>query len=119
MVLLADKYAAATTAAERASFVAGAEVLIALNDVPAVIGVLQRLGILLISLLMLKGPFARALAWLGVATGAIGVRLGGAPAGARLGVRALRRAAVRVAHLDRPCALEARDGDTARGDQKH
>jgi hypothetical protein len=55
MVLLADKYAAATTAAERAPFVAGAEVLIALNDVPAVIGVLQTLGILLISLLM-PGP---------------------------------------------------------------
>jgi hypothetical protein len=33
--------------------VAGAEVLIALNDVPAVIGVLQTLGILLISLLSL------------------------------------------------------------------
>jgi hypothetical protein len=32
MVLLNDKYAAAATAAERAPFVAGAEVLIALND---------------------------------------------------------------------------------------
>jgi hypothetical protein len=40
---------AATTAAERAPFVADAEVLIAHNDVPAVIGVLQTLGILLIS----------------------------------------------------------------------
>lgn len=49
------------------------EVLIALNDVPAVIGVLQTLGILLISLLMLTGAFPRGLAWLGVATGAIGM----------------------------------------------
>jgi hypothetical protein len=73
MVLLADRYAAATAAAERASFVAGAEVLIALNDVPAVIGVLQTLGILLISLLMLRGTFSTGLAWLGAATGAIGV----------------------------------------------
>jgi hypothetical protein len=73
MVLLADKYAAATTTAGRAPFVAGAEVLIALNDVPAQIGVLQTLGILLISLLMLRGPFPRGLAWLGVAAGAVGV----------------------------------------------
>jgi hypothetical protein len=73
MVLLSDKYAAAGTQAERAPFVAGAEVLIALNDVPAVIGVLQTLGILLISLLMLKGVFSKRLAWLGVGTGAIGI----------------------------------------------
>jgi hypothetical protein len=73
MVLLADEYAAATTALDRAPFVAGAEILIALNDMPAVIGVLQTVGILLISLLMLKGPFSKALAWLGVATGAVGI----------------------------------------------
>jgi hypothetical protein len=73
LVLLADRYAAATTAVERVPFVAGAEVLIALNDVPAVIGVLQTLGILLISLVMLRGIFPQGLAWLGVATGAIGV----------------------------------------------
>jgi hypothetical protein len=73
MVVLSDKYAGASTAGQRAPFVAGAEVLIALNDVPAVIGVLQTLGILLISMLMLRGPFARGVAWLGTATGAIGV----------------------------------------------
>jgi len=73
MVVLSDKYADAGTAAGQAPFVAGAEVLIALNDVPAVIGVLQTLGILLLSLLMLRGAFARGLAWLGTATGAIGV----------------------------------------------
>jgi hypothetical protein len=53
MVVLSDKYADAGTMGERAPFAAGAEVLIALNDVPAVIGVLQTLGILLISMLML------------------------------------------------------------------
>lgn len=73
LVLLSDKYAAATTAAARAPFVAGAEVLIALNDVPAVIGVLQTLGVLLISLLMLRGTFSTRLAWLGVVTGGIGI----------------------------------------------
>jgi hypothetical protein len=73
MVLLSDRYADATSAADRASAVAGAELLTALNDVPAVIGVLQTLGVLLIALLMLRGPFSGGLAWLGVATGAVGI----------------------------------------------
>lgn len=72
MVVLSDKYAAASTAGARAPFVAGAELLIALNDVP-VIGVLQTLGILLVSLLMLRGPFAAGVAWLGTVTGAVGL----------------------------------------------
>ena len=41
MVLLSDRYADAGTASERASMVAGADLLTALNDMPAVIGVLQ------------------------------------------------------------------------------
>jgi len=73
MVRLSDRYAVATTDAERAPFVAGAELLMALNDTQVVIGVLQTLGILLISLLMLRGAFAIGLAWLGVATGGIGI----------------------------------------------
>jgi len=73
MVRLSDQYADATTNAERASYVAGAEVLMALNDIPGIIGILQTLGILLLSLLMLQGVFPRALAWFGVATGAIGI----------------------------------------------
>ena len=73
MVVLSDKLADASTPEARAPFVAGAEVLIALNDVPSVIGVLQTLGVLLIFLLMLRGVFPRALAWLGTLTGAIGV----------------------------------------------
>lgn len=72
MVVLSDRYAAATPTG-RAPYVAGAEVLSALNDVPAAIGVLQTLGVFLIALLMLRGVFARPLAWLGVATGAIGM----------------------------------------------
>ncbi|MFI5622473.1 hypothetical protein ACIA03_03315 [Nocardioides sp. NPDC051685] len=73
MVLLSDRYADAASVADGAPFVAGAELLIALNDVPSAIGVFQTLGILLISLLMLRGTFSRRLAWLGVATGAIGI----------------------------------------------
>ncbi|MGN6611401.1 MAG: hypothetical protein ACTHLJ_06465 [Angustibacter sp.] len=73
MVVLSDKLADASTPAARAPFIAGAEVLIALNDVSSAIGVLQTLGVLLVSLLMLRGVFPRALAWLGVLTGGIGV----------------------------------------------
>lgn len=73
MVRLSDRYAAAATEAERAAFVAGAELLIALNDAQVILGVLQTLGVLLISLLMLKGVFPKGLAWLGVATGGIGI----------------------------------------------
>lgn len=73
MVVLSDRYAAAGTARLRAPFVAGAELLSALNDVPAVIGVLQTLGILLLSLLLLRGPLGVPVAWLGVAVGGLGI----------------------------------------------
>ena len=73
MVVLSDRFTTAATDAERALLVAGAEVLLALNDAQVVIGVLQTLGILLLSVLMLRGVFPKALAWVGIATGAIGV----------------------------------------------
>jgi hypothetical protein len=74
MVVLSDHYAKAATEAERAPFVAGAELLLALNGLPAVIiGVLQTLGLLLIALLMRRGPFAPGIVRLGIATGALGI----------------------------------------------
>jgi hypothetical protein len=73
MVRLADQYTSAATDAERLTYVAGAELLTALTDAQVAIGVLQTAGITLMSLLMLKGVFARGLAWLGVATGVIGI----------------------------------------------
>jgi hypothetical protein len=73
MVLLSDRYAEATSATDRASLVAGADLLSVLNDVPAVIGVLQTLGVLLLGVLMLRGTFGRRLAWLGMVTGAVGI----------------------------------------------
>ncbi len=73
MVVLSDRYAAATTDAARASYVAGAELLSALNNVPAAIGVLETLGILLVAVVMLRGTFGRGLAMLGVVTGAVGI----------------------------------------------
>ena len=53
------------------------------------IGVLQTLGLRLVSLQMLRGTFARGLACLGVATGVIGIA-SSAPARPRLGLRAVR-----------------------------
>ena len=73
METLSDRYGDATTATEQASLVAGADLLNVLNDMP-VIGVLQTLGVLLISLLMLRATtLGPRLAWLGVATGGIGI----------------------------------------------
>lgn len=51
MVLLSDKYAATTTATHE-PLCGRAEVLMALNNAPAVIGVPQTLGVLLMSLLI-------------------------------------------------------------------
>jgi hypothetical protein len=73
MVVLSDRYLTATSDAERAVFVAGAEVLLALNDAQVVIGVLQTLGVLLLSALMLRGVFPLGLARFGMVTGGIGI----------------------------------------------
>jgi hypothetical protein len=74
MVVLGDRYASAAMEHERAAAVAGAELLLALNELPAIIlGVLQTLGILLLAALMVRGVFPRGLAWLGVVTGVVGV----------------------------------------------
>ncbi|MGZ4662494.1 MAG: DUF4386 family protein [Arthrobacter sp.] len=76
LVNLSDSYANAigTAGADaRLRYAAAAEAVIAENNTPAAAGVLSALGILLISLTMLKGVLPRAVAWLGVAAGAVGV----------------------------------------------
>src|SRR5215207_51314 len=74
MVVLSDRFVEAAMDAERVATVAGAELLLALNDLPAVVlGVLQTLGILLLAGLMTRGVFPKGLAWLGGVTGAIGI----------------------------------------------
>lgn len=73
LVYLSDRYAAATTAPERTAFATAAEVLIATEAIPAALGVLQTIGILVISLVMVSGGFPKSVAYLGVATGAIGI----------------------------------------------
>lgn len=73
LVYLSDRYAAAADDASRLRYSTAAEAVIAENNTPAAVGVLSALGILLISLVMLKGVLPRAVAWLGIATGALGV----------------------------------------------
>ena len=110
MVLLDGTYAAAATAAERAPFTAGAEVLIALDDgrdrVP------QTLGILSVSLLIL-GDVSNGACVAGRGDRRDRGRPAGAPARVRLGTRALRRAAARLADRHRLCALDARGAGAA------
>lgn len=73
LVYLSDQYAAATTDAQRAAFAAAAEGFIAQNYVPTIMGVLETIAILIVSLLMLRGVFHRSVAYLGIATGAVGI----------------------------------------------
>lgn len=70
-IMLSDDFVAAS-AADRAPFIGAAETLIAFNDVPAPLGVIQTVSVLLIALLMLRGVFSPGVAWLGVATGVVG-----------------------------------------------
>lgn len=73
LVYLSDQYAAASTDAQCTVFASAAEGFLAMNDVPTIIGVLQTAGILIVSLVMLKGIFRRWSAYLGIATGAVGI----------------------------------------------
>ena len=73
LVMLSDRYVEAATDAERAPLGGAAETVMAFNEVPAPIGVMQAVGVLLVALLMLRGVFSRGVAWLGVITGTVGV----------------------------------------------
>lgn len=74
LVYLSDHYTAAADPAQRAALVAAAEGFIALNIVPTILGVLEAAGILIVSLVMLKGAvFGRGVVYLGIATGAAGL----------------------------------------------
>jgi hypothetical protein len=72
-LMLSDTYAAAVTEGERIALAGAAETLIAFNEVPAPLGVMQAVGVLLIAVLMVRGVFHPGVAWLGVVTGLAGV----------------------------------------------
>lgn len=63
----------ATTAAQHTAFATAAEVFIAGNNITYAAGILAPVGILIISLVMLKGVFPKGVAYLGIATGVLGI----------------------------------------------
>lgn len=76
LVYLSDRYMAASTAEGRRIFATAAEAIIAENNTPALIGALSAAGILLMAIAMSRTPsgqFPRWVAWLGMATGALGI----------------------------------------------
>jgi hypothetical protein len=72
LVYLSDQYMAAAIS-DRDRFAIAAEAIVAENNTPAIVGVLSAAGILLISIVMTKGVLPRAVGWLGVVTGALGM----------------------------------------------
>jgi hypothetical protein len=73
LVYLSDHYVAATTAAQRAALATAAESLVAVSNAVNAAGILTALGILILSLVMLKGVFQKGVAYLGIVTGALGI----------------------------------------------
>lgn len=73
LVYLSDQFMAAADPARRAALAAAAEVLIAENRTTGVVGPLEAVALLIVSIVMLKGVFPKAVAYLGVATGILGI----------------------------------------------
>ena len=73
LLILSDQYAMSTSVAERTALATAAEGLMAIANALSAAGILTALGILLCSMAMLKGIFAKSVAYLGLATGAIGI----------------------------------------------
>ncbi len=73
LLYLSDLYAATTAVTQRATFATAAESLIAQYNAVSISGLLLAIGILIISLVMLKGVFHKAVAYLGIVSGAVGI----------------------------------------------
>jgi hypothetical protein len=73
LVYLSDEYAAAETGTARASYATAAEALIAENNTVSLAGALTPLGVLLISLAIIRGPFPHWIGWVVIVTGALGL----------------------------------------------
>jgi len=73
LVYLSDQFMATADPARRAAFATAAETLIAQNRTTVVVGPLTTVGLLIVSIVMLKGVFPKAVAYLGVATGVLGI----------------------------------------------
>jgi hypothetical protein len=73
LVYLSDQFMATADPARRAALAAAAETLIAQNRTTVVVGPLMAVGLLIVSIVMLKGVFPKTVAYLGVATGVLGI----------------------------------------------
>jgi hypothetical protein len=73
LINLSDHYMAATTTAQQATIATAAESLIAITNAVNTAGILTALGILIISLVSLKGVMPKGIAYLGIATGFSGI----------------------------------------------
>jgi hypothetical protein len=82
LIALGDSYAAATTDAQRAAYVAAASYPAAVlkSTLEGVYSIVTlAVGMLMVGVVMLRSTFSRAAAWLGIATGVLGiVSVGGA-----------------------------------------
>ncbi len=67
---------AATTAAQHTAFATAAEVFIAENNITGAVSILTPVGILILSLVMLKGVFPKGVAYLGIVSEALRPILG-------------------------------------------
>lgn len=73
LVYLSDQYAAATDPATRVGLAAAAEALVAQNRTTVAIGPLTTVAMLVVSVVMLGGVFPRAVAYLGIVAGLLGI----------------------------------------------
>lgn len=73
LVYLSDQYMTAATAAQHTAFATAAEVFIAENNITTAVGILAPVGMLILSLVMLKGVFPKGVAYLGIVAGALGI----------------------------------------------
>jgi Domain of unknown function (DUF4386) len=73
LVYLSDLYVTATTATQRAALTITAEGLLAQYNTVSISAIFWPLGILIISLVMLKGVFHKSVAYLGIVTGIAGI----------------------------------------------
>ena len=73
LVFLSSQYASAATEAQRLALSTAAEGFIASANAVSSAGILTALGILFLSIVMLKGVFGTGAALLGIATGVVGI----------------------------------------------
>jgi len=73
LVILSDLDVAASTAAQHAALASSADALLAQFNTVSVAATLGNLGFLILALVMVRSAFSRWIAYLGVATGALGV----------------------------------------------